>query len=271
MSEYKIESESQKPWLSDKGFHETFYPLSWGKEHSYVIFSPGVNRFLLVDTYDPWIVYETAKVLSSKISTIVYILDQETPSFTNEDCLYYTTLHKKLEKGFGSPNITTQRQTPAISKIPKGMIVKTGWSPDYIKKDRKDALMRMQEYAKFCLRCVYAITLSVNHRIYFPEKEYLEIFCKGQYPGDLLLTNDTTTAPDGMISLIKTILYEAESIEIALSKIHDAWRKYSQADVSGTRQLFYGILGIHQPEDLEKLGKPGVMNMENNHQTMWVV
>lgn len=271
MSEYAPVPESSKPWLAEKGFHETFYPLSWGKEFSYTIFSPGINRFLLVDTYDPWVVYETAKVLSSKVSTMVYILDQVTPTITNENCLYYTTLHKKLEKGFGSPNIASHRQTAALSKIPKDIIVKRGWSADYVKPDRKEALLRLQEYARFCLRCVYAVTLSVNHKIFFPEKEYLETFFDGQYPKDFKVRYDSTTAEEGMVSLIKKILYDAESLEAAITQIHEAWRTHSKQDPSGTRQLFYGILGINQPEDLEKLGKPGVMDKGNNYQTMWVV
>lgn len=271
MSEYLPQPESSKPWLSDKGFHETFYPLSWGKQYSYTIFSPGINRFLLVDTYDPWIVYETAKVLSSKVSTMVYVLDQVTPNINNENCLYYTTLHKKLEKGFGSPNIASHRQTASLCKIPKDIIVKRDWSPDYTKPDRKEALLRLQEYARFCLRSVYAVTIAVNHKIFFPEKEYLENFFDGQFPADFKVRYDSTTAENGMVVLIKKILYDAMSLEDALSQIHNAWRVHSKSDPSGTRQLFYGVLGIEQPEDLETLGKPGFMDKNKNYQTMWVV
>ncbi len=271
MSDYLPEPESARPWLSDKGFHETFYPLSWGKEYSYTLFSPSINRFILVDSLDPWMMHETGKVLSSKVSTMVYILDKETPIMTNDDCLYFTTLHKKLEKGFGSPNIPAHRQTASLSKIPPNMITRIGWSVDFIKPDRKAALIRLHEYAQFVLRCVYAIHLAVNHRLFFPEKEYFDTFFHEQYPKHLTLTYDSTTAPNGMINHIKTILYDSQSTEEALSLIHESWRKYSKHDPSGIRQMFYGILGISQPDDLEKLGKPGMLNIENNHQTMWVV
>ena len=264
-------SISERPWVNSiEGFHKTFYPLSWNKQNSYAIFSPGIDRFLIVDTYDPWILYETGKVLSSKVSTMVYVLDKITPDMSNENCLNFTTKHKKNEKGYGGPQIMSHRQSASLSKIPKDMIYEAGWPVDFNKDDRKNILIRLQEYALFSLRTMYAVTLSVNFRNFFPEKEYLDVFFHNQVPENLKMHYDNTSADQGMINLIKTILYESNSIDEALTAINDAWLKHTINDPSDTRQLFYQILGIPQPKELQDLGPPGFIKSRHN-QTTWVV
>jgi hypothetical protein len=272
MSSQFSNPNKDKPWLlTNKGFHQTFYPSAWGKPNCYSIFSPGIDRFLLVDHYDFWIVYETAKVLSSKISTIVYVLDQETPEMTVEECLNFTTKHKKLEKNYGGPSVMSHRQSASLSKIPKDLVVRVGWPEDFIKPDRLNALMQLQEYALFSLRTIYAVTISSHFTNFFPEREYIDDFFNDQCPGDFELTQDNSSYDQGMIKLVKQILYDAKDVESALEQIHESWRKYTQHDVSGHRQLFYQILGIDQPDDLKLLGDPGMFDKEKNHQTTWVV
>lgn len=266
-----MNNNSKTPWLdASEGFHKTFYPLSWHKKNSYAIFSPGIDRFLIIDNYDPWILHETGKVLSSKVSTIVYILDKVTPDMSNDNCINFTTKHKKNEKGYGGPLVMSHRQSASLSKIPKDMIIEDGWPMDFVQEDRKDILIRLQEYALFSLRVIYAVTLSVNFRNFFPEKEYLDTFFHDQFPKDLKMHYDNTSAEQGMINLIKTILYESSSVDEALTAIHNAWLTHSINDPSDTRQLFYQILGIPQPKELQDLGPPGFTKNRHN-QTTWVV
>jgi hypothetical protein len=201
---------------------------------------------------------------------MVYILDKVTPDMTNATCINFTTKHKKSEKGYGGPMIMSHRQSASLSKIPRDMIIEAGWPIDFIKEDRKEIILKLQEYALFSLRVIYAVTLSVNFRNFFPEKEYLDTFFHSQYPKDLKIYNDNSSAEPGMINVIKTILYESDSVESALAEIHTAWLKYSSNDPSDTRQLFYQILGIPQPKELENLGPPGFIKNRNN-QTTWVV
>lgn len=266
-----MSNRNTKPWMtSNEGLHKTFYPLSWNKPNSYAIFSPGIDRFILVDNYDPWMVYETGKILSSKISNMVYILDQVTPNMTNENCLNFTTKNKKQEKGYGSPVIMAHRQSASLSKIPKDIVINAGWSYDFKEGPRREILLKLQEYSLFCLRVVYAVTLSINFRNFFPEKEYLDIFFNNEFPKDFKIYYDNSSAETGMINLIKTILYESASVEEALQLIHNAWREHSKNDPSDTRNLFYQIMGIEQPEDLKNLGPVGFLKNRNN-QTTWVV
>lgn len=263
---------NQNSWNdSEAGLCKTLYPLGWGKKNSYVLFSPGIDRFFLVDSFDPWIVLETSRVLSSKISNIVYILDQETPNFDNLDCFYYTTKHKMDEKFYGGPTVMSHRQSSFMMKINPGMIIKTDWPVDFLTTDRKEALLKLHEYSKFTLRMIHALSAAVNLRNSFPEKYYVENYFKEHCPDSLVARPDTTTAPIGMESLIKNILYDSKSIDEALKNIHDAWRQYSWEDVIGMRQTFYTYAGINQPTDLANLGSPGTFDKDRNSQTMWVV
>lgn len=264
--------DSQKPWTDpEMGLCKTLYPLSWSKKNSYVLFSPGIDRFFLVDSLDPWIMLEASRILSSKISNIVYILDQETPYFDNSDCFYYTTKHKMEEKFYGGPTVMSHRQSSFMIKIRPDMIFKTDWPIDFNNPERKEALLKLQEYSQFVLRIVHALTCAVNLRNSFPERYYVETFFKDQYPENLTARPDTTDSPHGMEHLIKNILYDSSSINEALECIHNAWRKYSFNDVLGIRQTFYTYSGIKQPDDLASLGAPGDFDKNRNTQTMWVV
>jgi hypothetical protein len=262
----------QNPWSDpEAGLCKTLYPSSWGKKNCYVLFSPGIDRFFLVDSLDPWIMLETSRILSSKISNIVYILDQETPYFDNSDCLYFTTKHKMDEKFYGGPTVMSHRQSSFMIKIRPDIIIKTDWPIDFIKPERKNALLKLQEYSQFVLRTVHALTCAINLRNSFPEKYYVETYFKDSCPPDLTARPDTTDAPHGIENLIKNILYDSNSINEALENIHDAWRKYSWQDVLGIRQTFYTYSGIEQPQDLADLGNPGNFDKDRNPQTMWVV
>jgi hypothetical protein len=106
---------------------------------------------------------------------------------------------------------------------------------------------------------------------FFPEKEYLDDFFHNQYPENFKSRYDVTAAEQGIIAVIKTILYESNSIEEALASISKAWLTYAKDDPSGIRQSFYRILGIEQPAELKNLGPAGHIKDRNINQTMWVV
>ena len=260
---------SEKPWMNhDDPFVKTFYPLSWGKKNSYTIFSPGINRFLLVDSYDPWIVHETSRVISSKISNIVYVLDQVTPPFDNSNCLEYSTIHKINEMKYGGPTAMAHRQSSFMMKIQKDNVAHYGWPQDFIKPDRKEALLRLQEYIAFSLRAVYAITIGLAFRDPFPEKYYMETYFRGEYPEDFVIRSDITSAPFGIDVEIKKILYNSQTLEEALDNIHKAWIQYSQDELVGIRQAFYWILGLEQPPEVKALGNP---TRDSVNYTLWAV
>jgi hypothetical protein len=269
---YKPVPADQKPWLKLQGFQQTFFPISWGKLNGYTIFLPGVDRFLITDHYDLWAMVETSKILTSKCSPVVYILNRPTPGeMKNNNCLEYSTRHKKFEPEFGSPLVTRHKQTASLKKIQPDNVIYAGWSEDYDNPAGREILQRLQEYALFTLRCVYAIRLAQECRNFFPEKYYTDMFFKDQFPADFKTVNDLTTSPYGMEHEIKRILYHSDTVDEALASINEAWLKYSLNDINGVRQHFYMILGIIEPENTAIVGKPGEWNINYHDSTVWVL
>ena len=73
------------------------------------IYCQSFDRWLLINNQDFWITLETARVLSSKIATTVYVFSHL--DIDNDDCLEYMLLNKTKEKrvktkegGKGPPN-----------------------------------------------------------------------------------------------------------------------------------------------------------------------
>jgi hypothetical protein len=189
----------------------------------------------------------------------------------NETCLLFSTKHKMDEKQYGGPTIMSHRQTGHMMKIRPDVVYEAGWPIDFETTERKNALIRLQEYSRFALRVMHALTIGATFRNPFPESYYMETFFKDEFPKEFKIRGDTTGAPAGMENVIKNILYVADTIEQALEQIHDAWRKYSWNDISGYRQAFYYSLGLTQPLDLAELGSYGEFDKDRNDQTMWVV
>ena len=269
---YEQVNEDKKPWLTVDGFQKTFFPSSWGKANSYTLFTPSVDRFIITDHFDLWTMVESAKILTSKMSPIIYILNRPSPKeLTNATCLEYTTCHKKFEPEFGSPAVARHKQSASLKKIQPDTIIHAGWPADYSKPDRADALRRLQEYSLFTLRCVYAINLAWEFRNNFAEQSYVDSFFKDEFPKSFKTLHDTTSAPHGMKHEIKNILYHSMTVDEALSGIHAAWLKYSSKDISGVRQNFYFILGIVEPEVTRMIGKPGEWNKDYHESTAWVM
>lgn len=241
--------ENKKSWMdpNDKKLHK-FYPASCTAKNHYVLFSPPLDRFLIVDNLDPWIMFETAKILSSKIILVCYILNDTVVSdMTNENCLLHGTVHKKGENTYGSSLMSSVKQ-PACMTHFRSEVVEKGWPTEFADGTRKETILKMQEYALFALRCLHAIIISDSYRNIFPESKYLHDYLGDCSPKELQVCFDSTTAPEGMVSVVKSILYHSNSVEEALEEIKLAWIKYSKNDISGYREMFYDTLGIPIPE-----------------------
>jgi hypothetical protein len=215
---------------------------------------------------------ETAKILSSKISPMIYVLSKaETDPMNLKNCLEFTTRHKKDEPEYGGAGVSRHKQSASLKKIFNDNIVRVGLPPDYASPDRLAMLYRLQEYALFTLRCVYAINLGNEYRNTFPEKEYVDTFFKGDLPESFKLMPDNTTAPHGIKHEINNILYHSMTVEEALSKIHAAWATYSMGDITGVRQHFYHVMGIIEPDATRVIGGPGQWNKQYHESTAWVM
>lgn len=232
-----------RPWAR-------FYPASKDAPNLYVLFSPVFDRFLIADNLDPWIVVETGRILSSKVLTVAYILEQS--GLNNFNCLFYGTEHKRGENMYGASSVNSLKQSVSMTEFGQNKILYKGWPQDFNVSDRKKALEELQEYAIFVLECLHAITIATNYRNVFPETEYLDEFFDGSCPDDYKFKQN-------IFKEIKNILYHSQTKEQALASIDSVW----PADTTGYRELFYNVSGFKKPE----VDDTGI----HNNYTLWAV
>ena len=218
---------------------KSFYPNLENKKNYYGLFCPPIDRFILVDNTDALMLFETAKILSSKINTVVYVLnDKNVVDFTEDDCIEYSMENKKGEYYVGGSYAGSVKQTASMI-VTSAPVVKVGKPTSKI-----ELIQSLQTYSQFVLKCVQAITLSTALRNIFGEAEYLETFFDKDFPKSFIENSDTTRSKKGMLNEIKTILYFSNSVEEAVEKIHKCWIDNSYEDVSGFREAFYDMLEI---------------------------
>jgi hypothetical protein len=217
----------------------SFYPNIEHKKNYYGLFCPPIDRFILVDNTDPLMLFEVAKILSSKVNTVVYILDDtNVVDFTKDNCIEYSIESKKGEYYVGGAYAGSVKQTASMV-ITSSPVIKVG------KLETKlDLIESLQTYSRFVLKCVQSIVLANALRNIFSEAEYLEIFFNKEFPASFIEKSDTTISKKGMLNEIKSILYFSNDKEEAIEKINRAWIDNSYKDVSGFREAFYNMIEI---------------------------
>lgn len=218
---------------------ENFYPGIENRKNYYALFCPPIDRFLIVDNKDPLLMFEVAKILSSKVNTVLYILNEKNiVDFNNTNCLEYTTENKKKEYQLGSSSAGSVKQSASMIHL-QSPVIKVG-EPS----SKLEIIKDLQSYSIFCLKCTQAIFLGNALRNVFPEGEYLKSFFNGEYLESFVDTVDSTTSKKGIVDEIKSILYFSNTEQEALVKMDNLWRQVSSNDLSGFQQSFYDLLGI---------------------------
>lgn len=241
--------QNYKPWLT---VHDNnclpYYPSAKPNYNCYAIFSPSVDRFLIVDNLCPWMILKTAEILSSKISTVTYILNPEISiEIDNSNCLYYSTEHKKGEPTLGGAGQNSHKQSASMAHINNTKVIFKGWSEEFKEKNRKKFLSELQEYALFVLRCVHSIKIADSFRNTFPESHYLKNYFENEHPDEFTKYFDGTVSSKGMYNEITNILYHSKNTVDAINNINEVWKKYSKFEITGMRELFYNCSGIEKP------------------------
>ena len=134
------------------------YPSHDNKTY-YALYSPAIQRFLLVDRYNIFAFFKTAQVLSSKINTVVVILpaNEKHPIINNEDCLNFTFFHSRFQDECGGNNT---KQSPTAIFLNSTNIIKVPHVVDFDIKERKEKILELQQYAKYVNSCMHAIMLT---------------------------------------------------------------------------------------------------------------
>lgn len=234
--------QTDKPWLlGNRGAHAKFYGLWYGRNLSNAIYSPGLDRFLLLDSYDLWVTLETARVLSSKLPTQVFLLGKDVIEFDNKVCLEYSVFNKK---DMSVNDSMVGRQFPGVSPLlDKNSVYRAGWPVDYTSTEKRMELSNLRSYAFFCLRSVYAVKIADALRNDLPLAEILESVGCGDVAQGLTLPRDYSDSPVGLKKSIMRILYLSQNEEQALTKIESIWMNEGR-NLPNFRDTFHYVLGI---------------------------
>jgi hypothetical protein len=226
-----------------------FYPSVETSKNHYGLFSPSIDRFILVDNIDPLTLFETSQILSSKINSVVYIINHkiENNILTSENCLEFSTENKKGENLIGSSNMGAVKQTASMVFL-KSNLVNKG-----LPNSNLETVTKIKDYANFVLTTVYALNLANAFRNIFSESEYLENYFKNEYPKSFLTFYDTTESSTGIVKETKNILFHSDSIDEAVEKIYNLWESNTKKDPSGFKEMFFDLLGLKNLIDDEKI------------------
>lgn len=201
----------------------------------YGIYSIGVDRFILLDKIDFWTTLQTAKVLSSKLPTIVFCLGKDIIDIDSEDILRYSINENEKYLVHQSTN-----QTPSVEKIENSnSVIKTIDSKDY--SDRKDILNDLVEYAYFTQRILYAVNMSdVMNNV--DDHTFFANMLSEDIPLDVR-SSTKSYMPNGIVNAVRKVLYLSSSVEQAMEEIDILFRNSK----SRYKTDFYDLANVAKP------------------------
>lgn len=193
----------------------SYYPGSTPVLKRYGLYSPGLDRFLLVDGLDLWGLHHAACLLASKIPTLVCIFKNGEPEFSNENCLNWSLSEKS--------KVVPRKQTPGIFLIESNSLCVFEGPPAGF-SERMPELLKDQEFALFLLRATFAMRLAdliVGSDYRFRNEDqslYTGFFSAEIKPTEIVPATDRTLWQNGFQGEIGAILYRAQSKEQALEQ-----------------------------------------------------
>ena len=233
-------------------YYRYFYRNSKGERRKHGIFAPGVDRFILVDTYDFWITLQTAEILSSKIPTLAYILPPLDFNLDNTNCINYTIFNKTQQKVGPSP-ISAGRQRPQLKFLyDTDAITEAGVSEDYNTDEGRALLVKLQEYAQFVHQHMFAI--NITDAFYNPvnNHRFISSYVSNDWTDSFKSRHDRSSLDKGVFFELRNILYLSDTQEEAEEKITNLWLTSSRDQlylITG----YYKILNTPMPEALKPM------------------
>jgi hypothetical protein len=192
----------------------------------YGIYNNGLERFVAVSD-DLWITHNAAKLLSSKFSSTVCILNNK--NITNNNCHMWGLVNNSQAR--------QDQQSPAIALIDQ--IEEKGLPVDFDNND----LISDKEFVDFVVLSSYALYLTDAICNASNQKFYNKLV------GDNILTksDDDSGIPEGFIVSIEKILYLSASKDEALDKftaILDDLTTDRPGQLKMYKNIFNSFLGI---------------------------
>jgi len=240
---------------------DLYYPDRGLKTNYYALYSTALERFLLVDYHSPFVFLQVAHVLSSKITPIVYLLQEHKkyPKMTNENCMQFSISQKLYHVEASGKSM---KQNPVLTTLRQN-IYRPGLPKNYFDNNEIIIVNKLRDYAIFCQQCLHAIALTSmfysQEEIETTYQNYNSVFFKDFDTKHLLADYEKTK--DSTMNEISRLLYYSTDKETALDEIKKIWLDKIQADYSTRIKFFYKILGAEQPTELKNFKKEKIVRL----------
>jgi hypothetical protein len=226
-----LAAQTPEGWTPFKG--HGFY--SEKSASRYGIYSTGIDRFILIDKFDLWITLTTAKLLSSKIPTTVFCLKDDVPQYPAGDTLFLTIANKSVHQ--------SESQTPTLSRLGgTTSVIDAGPPIDYVSNEQIEMLARLQRYAEFVQKTLYAVKIA-NAICNPDDHQFFASLLNPTVSDSLVARADHTVTASGILQSIQHILYLSMDIKQATREIDLLWQETRGRNES-FRTIFYNLSGL---------------------------
>lgn len=215
-----------------------------------VLYSPGIDRVICLDQFDPYSAVESAQILSSKLPLVVGVTRSQ--DIDPSRCLEFSLREKDLMFAFSS--IFYSRQWPSFRRLNSGFEY-LGWPLDYKEEPARSYLIQLRDYAEFVCQCVKAVKITNLIFNVLPMQQIAGQHLRDQWPSTVNIPADNTVSAQGVSADIMKILYNSDSVESAVLAINELWKTIP--DVVLYRNQFYQLLGVQQPDDVRAVSFSG--------------
>jgi hypothetical protein len=237
--------------------YQYFYTNSKGEKRKNAIFSPGIDRFILVDDKDFWVTFETAEILSSKLPTLCYLLPPMNDNIDNSNCINYT-IKNKIDQKVGASSIIAARQNPMLKFLyDTDEIVFKGTPVDY--EDNYVIIENLLRYAEFLQEQIYVLKIVDAFYNASDTKRFAKSYIDDNWSESFSVRSDRSSLDKGIFFELKKILYLSNTPEEANDKIVDFWLENS-VDQIYILNGYYKILNNPIPDKLIEISKSGPTN-----------
>lgn len=230
-------------------FYKHFYRDENGHPKKHGIYSPGLDRFILISDEDFWVTLETAELLSSKIPTMVFVLSNR--EITNDNCLHYS-IGNKPKLRVNNSTIYVGRQNPLLRILyDDDYLINEGIPEDYI--DRLEILEKLQTYAKFVNEQMFAIKIANSFYNFIDTKSFIDNYIPESWSEGISTFSDRSKTEHGIFFHLKHILYTSNDQIEAETAIENFWLEHGKDQSAAFLHGYYKILGKEIPDRLKHL------------------
>lgn len=217
----------------------------YNQKNKFGIYSHSTDRFIIVNEISFFETLSLSKILSSKITVQPTIIEWTLPIDSN-NCLEYSLFNKTI----------TSTKTPIASypikqiEIPLFIKNETELYRNIIEIDPE--IKKLQSYAIFCLKVIYAIEIANSLRNNFLTGEILESTGMSDLVDYLSIKHDYSESDIGIKKEILKTLYLSDNEQQAENRIKEIWINLGR-NLIGYRQYFYYYLDRSEPYEFESI------------------